>query len=70
MTTASQPLSKELRYTLSWEAATERFIAASRITKEMKLKSKTTTDKFVAWVLDGTSCLLFYATLLYSTSLR
>jgi len=47
------PLTREQRHTLSWEAATERFIAASRITREMNLKSKAITDKFVAWVLDG-----------------
>jgi hypothetical protein len=39
------PLTREQRHTLSWEAATERFIAASRITREMNLKSKAITDK-------------------------
>ena len=39
------PLTRAQRHTLSWEAATERFIAASRITREMNLKSKAITDK-------------------------
>lgn len=47
-----QPLSPEQRYTLSWEAATERFIAASKITKEMQLKSNRYTDKFIAWLIE------------------
>ena len=47
------PLSKAQRYTLTWEAATERLISASMITKEMKLKSKKLTDRFTAWVLES-----------------
>lgn len=45
-------LSPELRYTLSWEAATERLMTSSLITREMQLKSKVFTDKFCAWALD------------------
>ena len=42
-------LTPELRYQLTWEAATDRFIAASAITAEMHAKSKTFADRFCAW---------------------
>eukprot|EP01038_Epipyxis_sp_PR26KG_P007135 gene7135-9735_t len=45
-------LTAEERYTLSWEAATERFITASMITIDMQMKSKSFTDKFIAWAVE------------------
>lgn len=46
------PLTPELRHILTWEAATDRLIASSAITKEMQQKSNHFTDKFIAWVLE------------------
>jgi len=48
-----KPLSPELRYTLSWEAATERLMASATITREMQAKSRIFTDKFCAWALEA-----------------
>lgn len=46
------PLTKDLRYTLSWEAATERFLQASLITyKDIKM-SKSLMDRFCLWALE------------------
>lgn len=47
-----RPLTPELRYTLSWEAANERLVDASMITRDMQMKSKVFTDKFCAWALE------------------
>ena len=47
-----KPLSPELRYKLSWEAATDRLLSASKITVDMLAKSKSFTDKFCAWAHD------------------
>jgi hypothetical protein len=44
-----KPLSPDLRYTLSWEAATDRLLSASKISVDMLAKSKSFTDKFCAW---------------------
>eukprot|EP01031_Cornospumella_fuschlensis_P030849 gene30849-37280_t len=46
------PLTAEQRHALSWEAAMDRLIASSLITKEMHTKSKTFSDKFFAWLLE------------------
>lgn len=48
-----KPLSPHQRYTLSWEAATERFLDASLITVEQQLKSKNLMDKFCAWAFEA-----------------
>jgi digalactosyldiacylglycerol synthase len=47
-----KPLSPHLRHTLSWEAANDRLVAASTITREMQARSKVFTDKFIAWALE------------------
>lgn len=47
------PLTDEQRYVLSWEAATERFLEASKMTVEMKVNSNSYTDKFIAWAIDA-----------------
>ena len=44
------PLTTEQRYTLSWDAATERFIAASTMTYDMQQKSNQFSDKFSLWL--------------------
>lgn len=49
------PLTSSQRHTLSWEAATERLIAASSITRDMQYRSNKFTDKFIAWMLEAVS---------------
>jgi digalactosyldiacylglycerol synthase len=46
------PLTKELRYTLTWEAATDRLISASMITAAMHSNARTqqNTNKFIGWI--------------------
>ena len=43
-------LSPELRRVLTWEAATERLMAASTLTEEMQANSKALADKFCEYV--------------------
>ena len=51
------PLTRDLRYTLTWEAATDRFIAASMITQSMYHRSKEfhSTNAIIKWVHDTVS---------------
>lgn len=51
------PLTKELRYTLTWEAATDRLISASMITSAMHMRSKVLdpTNKVIGWVHEAVS---------------
>ena len=49
------PLTPSQRHTLSWEAATERLITASAISREMQYRSNKFTDKFIAWMLEAVS---------------
>eukprot|EP01039_Chlorochromonas_danica_P006576 gene6576-7266_t len=46
------PLTAEQRHALSWEAATDRFLNAALITKEMQTNSNSFTDKFFTWMLE------------------
>ena len=46
------PLTSEQRYTLSWDAATDRFITASTMTYDMLHKSNQFSDKFSMWLHD------------------
>ncbi len=39
------PLTPELRYVLSWDAATERLMGSSTITRDMQLKAKAFVEK-------------------------
>ena len=50
-----RPLSPELRHELTWEAATDRLIDASMITREMQQNTKIISDKFALWVHDAVS---------------
>lgn len=47
------PLTDDQRYVLSWEAATERLMEASKMTKEEKIKTISYSDKFLAWAHDA-----------------
>ena len=44
------PLTAEQRYTLSWEAATDRFITASKMTYDMMRRGQGFSDKFSLWM--------------------
>jgi len=48
-----RPLTREQRYTLTWEAAMERFEEASRLTVEEQNNSKVYTDKMMAWIIEA-----------------
>lgn len=56
------PLSNDQRYLLSWEAATERLIDASMISKGNKLQSQEIGDKFLAWALEKVSQFIYFLT--------
>lgn len=49
------PLTPELRYELSWDAATERLMTSSVITRDMALRSRIFLDKFLAWAHESVS---------------
>jgi digalactosyldiacylglycerol synthase len=55
LSTDPRPLSPELRYELTWEAATERLIQACMITTEMAANAKVVSDKIALWVHDVVS---------------
>jgi digalactosyldiacylglycerol synthase len=55
LNTDPKPLTAELRYELTWEAATERLIQSSKLTKQMQKNTKQVADKFALWLHDMVS---------------